>query len=130
MSEKAIETKIGFCRYCGASMMVRADRGKTQAEWDDAATNDCMCKDAQNARWKQAVLEDFAEKMKGIDLSPKVRKYLEDGAELIADNVLGYIQIRTDQEETVRIYKKSAGIFLRKTTTNTEELLSDGMYRQ
>lgn len=130
MSEKTIEMKIGFCRYCGASMMVRVDRGKTQAEWDDAATNDCMCKDAQNARWKQAVLEDFAEKMKGVGLSPKVRKYLEDGAELIADNVLDYVQIRTDQEETVRISKKSAGIFLRKTVTNTEELLSDGMYRQ
>lgn len=124
------EMKIGICRYCGMSMMVPASKGKTQQEWDDAATADCNCKEAQNVRWKQAVLEDFTENMNGLDLSPKIRKFLEAGAELVADNVLGYVQIRTDQEATVKISKKSAGIFLRKTTTNTEELLSDGMYRQ
>ena len=128
MSE-AKEMKYGFCRYCGGAVMVETD-GKTQDEWNDEATKACNCKAAQDARWKAAVLEDFSENIKGLGIGPKTLQFLEKGAELIADNVLGYVQIKTDNEAVIKIQKKSSGIFLRKTTTNTEELLSEGMYRQ
>lgn len=129
-AKKDKEMKIGFCRYCGTSHMIPEARGATQQEWDDQATQDCNCTEAQNVRWKAAVLEQFAEDMKGLDIPPKVRTYLEKGAELIADGVIGYAQVKTDTEAVVKISKKSSGIFLRKTTTNTEELLSEGMYKQ
>ena len=128
MSKEAKEIKYGFCRYCGGAVMVETS-GKTEDEWNDEATKACNCKASQDARWKQAVLEDFAENMKGLDIGPKHRKFLEDGAELIADGVLQNVTIKTDVDAVIRITKKSGGIFLRKTTTNTEELLSDGVYK-
>lgn len=123
------EMKVGFCRYCGGSVMVEMRPKSTQSDWDSEATKACNCKAAQDARWRQSVLEDFAENMKGLSISPKVRQYLRDGAELLADGVLEYVQIRTEMDETIKITKKSGGIFLRKTKTNTEELLSDGVYK-
>lgn len=123
------DVKIGFCRFCGVSRILPETKGTTQQEWDEEATNDCNCKEAQNVRWKTAVLEQFGDDMGQIDISPKIRTFLSSGAELIADGVLEYVQIRTDRDATVKVTKKSGGIFLRKTTTNTEELLSDGVYR-
>lgn len=124
------DVKVGFCRYCGVSHMLPEAKGKTQEEWDDEATADCNCNEAQKVRWKAAVLETFAEDMKGLDISPKVRGFLEKGAELIADGVISYAQVKTDADAVVKISKKSSGIFLRKTTTATEKLLSEGMYKQ
>lgn len=123
------EQKIGFCKYCGVSVMVPEDAGKCQDEWNEAATQKCNCKAAQDARWKEAVLEDFAENMKRLSVGEKERRFLESGAELIADGVLGYVQIKTETDDTIKIAKKSGGIFLRKTKRSTEELLSDGVYK-
>ena len=123
------DVKYGFCKYCGVSVMVPEDSGKCQDEWNEVATQKCNCKAAQDARWKAAVLEDFAENMKRLSVGEKERRFLESGAELIADGVLGYVQIKTETDDTIKITKKSGGIFLRKTKTSTEELLSDGVYK-
>ena len=109
--------------------MIEDPGGNTQQEWDEEATEKCNCKEAQDERWKKAVLEEFAENMKRLGVSKEIRGFLESGAALVADGVLGYVQVRTDTEAVVKITKKASGIFLRKTMTNTEELLSEGMYR-
>lgn len=66
--------------------------------------------------------------MTRLGVEQRTKKLLEYGAELIADGEIAYVQIKTDKDETVKITKRSSGIFLRKTKTNTEELLSEGMY--
>lgn len=123
------ELKTGFCKYCGHALMVPAESGKTQEEWDAEATKRCNCDEAARTRWKICVLEQFQEDIKRIDLNQRTRQYLAAGAELIADGILKTVTVKTDLDATVKISMKGTAIALKKTTQNTEELLSEGMYR-
>lgn len=124
------ELKTGFCKYCGHSVMVPEGTGKTQAEWDEEATKRCNCDEAARVRWKTCVLEQFREDIKRIDLDKRTRLYLAKGAELIAEGVLKTVTVRTDLDATVKISMRGSAIALKKVTQSTEELLSEGMYRQ
>ena len=124
------EMKTGFCKYCGHASMVQADSGDTQDAWDAAATKGCTCGDAQKMRWKMCVIEQFREDIKGIDLDKKTRLYMTKGAELIADGILKSVTVKTELDATVKISMKGSAIFMRKVTQNTEELLSEGNYKQ
>lgn len=126
----AEELKTGFCKYCGHARMVPAGSGTTQEQWDEAATRDCTCGDATKQRWKECVIDQFREDIKRIDLDTRTRNYLTKGAELIADGILKSVVIKTELDATVKISMKGSAIFMRKVTQNTEELLSEGMYRQ
>lgn len=124
------EMKTGFCKYCGMAAMVPESSGKTQEEWDAEATKRCGCAESARVRWKECVIEQFREDIKGIDLQTRTRNYLAKGAELIADGILKTVTLKTDLDATVKISMKGSAIALKKVTQNTEELLSEGMYRQ
>lgn len=124
------ELKIGFCHYCKHTVMVPASAGSTQEDWDAEATLRCKCGEASKIRWRQCVLEQFKEDIKSFDIGFKTRDLLVAGAELIADGVLKSVTIKTDLDATVQITLKGSAIFMRKTTKNTEELLSEGNYKQ
>ena len=124
------EMKTGFCKYCGRGLMVPESSGKTQEQWDNEATKRCNCDEAARMRWKQCVIEQFREDIKGIDLQTRTRNYLAKGAELIADGILKTVTLKTDLDATVKISMKGSAIALKKVTQNTEELLSEGMYKQ
>lgn len=124
------ELKTGFCKYCGHAVMVPEESGKTQEEWDEEATERCTCGKAAKIRWKQCVIEQFREDIKRIDIDKGTRELLSAGAELIAEGILKSVTVKTDLDATVRISMKGSAIFMRKTRTDTEELLSEGMYRQ
>ena len=124
------EMKTGFCKYCGRGVMVPESSGKTQEQWDNEATKRCNCDEAARMRWKQCVIEQFREDIKGIDLQTRTRNYLAKGAELIADGILKTVTLKTDLDATVKISMKGSAIVLKKVTQNTEELLSEGMYKQ
>lgn len=124
------EMKTGFCKYCGRGVMVPESSGKTQEQWDNEATKRCNCDEAARMRWKQCVIEQFREDIKGIDLQTRTRNYLAKGAELIADGILKTVTLKTDLDATVKISMKGSAIALKKVTQNTEELLSEGMYKQ
>lgn len=124
------EMKTGFCKYCGRGVMVPESSGKTQEQWDNEATKRCNCDEAARMRWKQCVIEQFREDIKGIDLQARTRNYLAKGAELIADGILKTVTLKTDLDATVKISMKGSAIALKKVTQNTEELLSEGMYKQ
>ena len=64
------------------------------------------------------------------DIGFKTRDLLVVGAELIADGVLKSVTVKTELDATVQITLKGSAIFMRKTTKNTEELLSEGNYKQ
>lgn len=124
------EMKTGFCKYCGRGVMVPESSGKTQEQWDNEATKRCNCDEAARMRWKQCVIEQFREDIKGIDLQTRTRNYLAKGAELIADGILKTVTVKTDLDASVKISMKGSAIALKKVTQNTEELLSEGMYKQ
>ena len=124
------EMKTGFCKYCGRGLMVPESSGKIQEQWDNEATKRCNCDEAARMRWKQCVIEQFREDIKGIDLQTRTRNYLAKGAELIADGILKTVTLKTDLDATVKISMKGSAIALKKVTQNTEELLSEGMYKQ
>lgn len=124
------EMKTGFCKYCGRGVMVPESSGKTQEQWDNEATKRCNCDEAARMRWKQCAIEQFREDIKGIDLQTRTRDYLAKGAELIADGILKTVTLKTDLDATVKISMKGSAIALKKVTQNTEELLSEGMYKQ
>lgn len=124
------EMKTGFCKYCGRGLMVPESSGKTQEQWDNEDTKRCNCDEAARMRWKQCVIEQFREDIKGIDLQTRTRNYLAKGAELIADGILKTVTLKTDLDATVKISMKGSAIALKKVTQNTEELLSEGMYKQ
>lgn len=124
------ETKVGFCKYCGHAMMVPEDSGTTQAEWDEEASMRCNCDEASRIRWKTCVLQQFKEDIKGIAMPEAVRGYIAKGAELMTEGAVKNVTVKTDADETLKISMRGAAIFLKKTKQNTEELLSEGMYRQ
>ena len=124
------ELKIGFCHYCKHTVMVPASAGSTQEEWDAEATLRCKCGEASKIRWRQCVLEQFKEDIKNFDIGLKTRELLVAGAELIADGALKSMTVKTDLDAVVQISLKGSAIFMRKTVKNTEELLSEGAYRQ
>lgn len=124
------ELKTGFCKYCGHAVMVPESSGKTQDEWDKEATKRCNCGESSRIRWKQCVLEQFREDIKRIELQSATRQYLAKGAELIADGILKTVTVKTDLDATVKISMKGSAIALKKVTQNTEEILSEGMYKQ
>lgn len=124
------EMKTGFCKYCGRGVMVPESSGKTQEEWDAEATKRCNCDEAARVRWKECVIEQFREDIKRIDIDKRTRLYLAKGAELIADGILKTVTVKTDLDASVRVSMKGSAIALKKVTQNTEELLSEGMYRQ
>ena len=124
------ELKIGFCHYCKHTVMVPASAGSTQEDWDAEATLRCKCGEASKIRWRQCVLEQFKEDIKNFDIGFKTRELLVAGAELIADGALKSMTVKTDLDAVVQISLKGSAIFMRKTVKNTEELLSEGAYRQ
>lgn len=124
------ELKIGLCNYCHHTVMVPANSGSTQDEWNTEATLRCKCEGASRVRWRQCVLEQFKEDIKNFDIGLKTRDLLVAGAELIADGALKSMTVKTDLDAIVQISLKGSAIFMRKTVKNTEELLSEGAYRQ
>lgn len=124
------EQKVGFCQYCGHAAMVPGECGSTQEDWDEEATRRCNCEDAARIRWKTCVLDQFCEDIKGIDMTDIVRAYLVKGAELMTDGAVKNVTVKTDMDETIKISMRGTAIFMKKTKQNTEELLSEGMYRQ
>ena len=125
--EKEDRTMIGYCRFCGQSVMVDADADATEEHLNDLATDKCRCDGAMHFAWKKRVLEEFDQDIEvmfkdGDDL----KGIIAQAGAMIINQEISSVSIKVKAGKTIGVGMKDKGLHIKITEKNTMENISYG----
>lgn len=148
MARKKKNQTTGTCKHCGQQMIIHLPKGwdpedKTQDEYDELATEQCECsqaqKEAENATKKAAAIKRITEHYDSIiaritgqdDIAVRERKLFErrlsfaiSAIEAVTENVIAAAGIRISESEMMSIgYKANGDLQIKRMYKGTEEWL-------
>lgn len=108
----------GTCKYCHNIVMIKADPKSTQKERDKIASSECSCKDSKDAREVETSVKVLTDKInERYSLMPEAaRKALIACLEPVAYGKLDKITIKVDESVSIKIYRSTKGLNLKRTT--------------
>lgn len=107
----------GTCKYCKNIVMIKADPDSTQKELDKIASAECSCQDGKDARDIEVSVRVLTEKINDryIGLPEDARKALISCLKPVAYGKLEKITVKVDDATTIKIYRSSKGLNLKRT---------------
>ena len=114
---KLIET-TGTCKYCHNLVTIKADPKATDEEKNEIASADCGCKDGKDARDVETAVRAITYKInERYDGMPEdARRALISCLKPVAYGKLDKITVKVDDAVTIKIYRSSKGLNLKRTT--------------
>ena len=148
MARQKKNRTTGTCKHCGQQMIIHLPEGwdtedKTQEEYDELATEQCECsqaqKEAENATKKAAAIKRITEYYDSIiaritgqdDLAAKERQlfdrrlsFMISAIEAVTEGTIAAAGIRISESETMSIgYKANGDLQIKRMYKGTEEWL-------
>lgn len=112
-----LETTTGTCKYCNQLVTIKADPEATEEEKNKIASSECSCQDSKDAREIETSVHVLTDKInERYRLMPEAaRKALISTLKPVAYGMLDKITVNVDDSTTIRIYRSSKGLNLKRT---------------
>lgn len=113
---RLVET-TGTCKYCRNMVAIKAPKDATDEEKDKIASSECSCQDSKDAREIETSVHVLTDKInERYRLMPEAaRKALISTLKPVAYGMLDKITVSVDDSTTIRIYRSSKGLNLKRT---------------
>lgn len=114
---RLVET-TGTCKYCKQLVTIKADPDATEKERDKIASSECSCQDSKDAREVETSVRVLTNKInERYKYMPEdARKALIATLKPVAYGKLDKITVKVDDSVTIKIYRSSKGLNLKRTT--------------
>lgn len=114
---RLVET-TGTCKYCKQLVTIKADPDATKKERDKIASSECSCQDSKDAREVETSVRVLTNKInERYKYMPEdARKALIATLKPVAYGKLDKITVKVDDSVTIKIYRSSKGLNLKRTT--------------
>ena len=114
---RLVET-TGTCKYCKQLVTIKADPDATKKERDKIASSVCSCQDSKDAREVETSVRVLTNKInERYKYMPEdARKALIATLKPVAYGKLDKITVKVDDSVTIKIYRSSKGLNLKRTT--------------
>lgn len=114
---RLVET-TGTCKYCKNLVAIKADANTTEEERDEIASAECSCKDSKDAREAETSVRVLTDKIneRYQHMPEDARKALISCLKPVAYGKLDKITVKVDESVTIKIYRSSKGLNLKRTT--------------
>ena len=108
----------GTCKFRHNLVTIKADPRATEAEKDEIASADCSCLDGKDARDIETSVRVLTNKInERYDGMPEdARKALISCLKPVAYGKLDKITVKVDEAVTIKIYRSTKGLNLKRTT--------------
>lgn len=108
----------GTCKYCKNIVMIKADPDSTQKERDKIASAECSCQESKDAREVETSVRVLTDKInERYKLMPDdARMALVACLKPVAYGKLDKITVKVDESVSIKIYRSSKGLNLKRTT--------------
>lgn len=112
-----VET-TGTCKYCHNLVTIKALPEATEEEKDEIASVDCDCQDGKDARDIETSVRVLTNKInERYDGMPEdARRALISCLKPVAYGKLDKITVKVDEAVTIKIYRSTKGLNLKRTT--------------
>ena len=113
---RLVET-TGTCKYCKTVVMIKAVPDSTQKERDKIASAECSCKDSKDARDVETAVRVLTDKIneRYSTMPEDARRALIGTLKPVAYGKLDKITVKVDDAVTIKIYRSSKGLNLKRT---------------
>ena len=114
---RLVET-TGTCKYCHNLVTIKALPEATEEEKDEIASVDCDCQDGKDARDIETSVRILTNKInERYDGMPEdARRALISCLKPVAYGKLDKITVKVDEAVTIKIYRSTKGLNLKRTT--------------
>ena len=114
---RLVET-TGTCKYCHNLVTIKALPEATEEEKDEIASVDCDCQDGKDARDIETSVRVLTNKInERYDGMPEdARRALISCLKPVAYGKLDKITVKVDEAVTIKIYRSTKGLNLKRTT--------------
>lgn len=124
---KEKEELVGYCKFCGQSIMVHADETYTEDELNELATDKCTCGQAANYRWKKSVQEVYMQDVEMIfDKDEEMKDLFAMAGKMVIDGKISAISVKKSAEKTLNLKMKGSGLCIQTTEKKKTENVSYG----
>lgn len=108
----------GTCKYCKNIVMIKADPDSTQKERDKIASAECSCQDSKDAREIETSVRVLTQKINDrySGMPEDARRALISCLKPVAYGKLDKITVKVDEAVTIKIYRSTKGLNLKRTT--------------
>ena len=113
---RLIET-TGTCKYCKNLVAIKADPDATEEEKDSIASAECSCQDSKDAREIETSVRVLTQKINDrySGMPEDARRALISCLKPVAYGKLDKITVKVDDAVTIKIYRSSKGLNLKRT---------------
>lgn len=114
---RLVET-TGTCKYCHNLVAIKADPEATEEEKDKIASADCSCQDGKDARDIETSVRVLTNKIneRYYEMPKDARRALISCLKPVAYGKLDKITVKVDEAVTIKIYRSTKGLNLKRTT--------------
>ena len=114
---RLVET-TGTCKYCRNLVTIKADPKATEEEKNEIASTECSCKDGKDARDVETAVRVITDKIneRYNSMPEDARRALISCLKPVAYGKLDKITVKVDDAVTIKIYRSSKGLNLKRTT--------------
>lgn len=116
-SGRLVET-TGTCKYCKNLVTIKADPDATDEEKDSIASLECSCHDSKDAREIETSVRVLTQKINDrySGMPEDARRALISCLKPVAYGKLDKITVKVDEAVTIKIYRSTKGLNLKRTT--------------
>lgn len=113
---RLVET-TGTCKYCKNLVAIKADPDATEEEKNKIASSECSCKDSKDAREVDTSVRVLTDKIneRYKAMNEQARIALIKCLKPVAYGMLDKVTIKVDDATTIKIYRSSKGLNLKRT---------------
>ena len=114
----------GTCKYCHNLVTIKADPKATDKEKNDIASAECGCKDGKDARTVETSVRVVTNKIneKYKYMPEDARRALISCLKPVAYGMLDKVSVKVDENVSIRIYRSTAGLNLKRTTKQDDTI--------
>jgi len=114
---RLVET-TGTCRYCHNPVAIKADPEATEEEKDEIASVECSCQGSRDAREIETSVRVLTQKINDrySGMPEDARRALISCLKPVAYGKLDKITVKVDEATTIKIYRSTKGLNLKRTT--------------
>ena len=114
---RLVET-TGTCKHCHNLVTIKADPKATEEEKNKIASAECSCKDGKDARDVETAVRVITDKIteRYNSMPEDARRALISCLKPVAYGKLDKITVKVDDAVTIKIYRSSKGLNLKRTT--------------
>ena len=109
---------VGTCKYCKNNVFIKAAPDSTQEELDEIASQTCDCRDGKDARDIETSVRVLTDKINDRynGMPEDARRALISCLKPVAYGKLDKITVKVDEAVTIKIYRSTKGLNLKRTT--------------